>query len=64
MYPDQTALLNSIQRSNIRHNERPFVIKAVQEYFKTLYAASAIKVKSVPAKTRTRKPQPEAETKE
>lgn len=43
MYPDSTKLIYSIQRSNIQHEDRAFVVKAVQEYYKTLNQSNAIK---------------------
>jgi hypothetical protein len=42
---DITKLIVAIQRSNIRHDDRAFVVKAVQEYFKTLESAKAIRPK-------------------
>ena len=41
MYPEQAVVINDIQRSKI--NDKDFVCRAVQEYYKQLNSISAIK---------------------
>jgi hypothetical protein len=47
---DYTNLIYSIQRSNIKHDDRPFVVTAVQEYIKVLEACKAVRNPKVKAK--------------
>lgn len=49
---DETKLIVSIQRSNIKHEDRAFVVKAVQEYIKQLNQVKALKPR---AKKETKK---------
>lgn len=52
MYPDQTKLLYAIQRSNIQHQDRAFVIAATQAYYKELNKVTATKAAKKEPKTK------------
>ncbi|MCP3684181.1 MAG: hypothetical protein GY861_15980 [bacterium] len=59
MIPDQTHAINDIQRSNLTI-DKGFVCQAVQEYYKLLQQAQAIK----PKKKKVKKEAPKEEVKE
>jgi hypothetical protein len=43
MYPSLTVVINEIQKSKMGKDIKVFCCKAVQEYFKTLNCAGALK---------------------